>query len=49
MKGFKLVLSALLLTLIYVSTLAQVDPMSPMPNDESVRSGVLENGMTYYL
>lgn len=28
---------------------AQVDPMQPMPNDESVRTGVLENGMTYYI
>ena len=49
MKRFKMVLSALMLTLVYVSTLAQVDPMAPMPNDESVRSGVLENGMTYYI
>jgi len=29
--------------------MAQADPMSPMPNDESVRTGVLENGMTYYI
>ena len=49
MKRFKMVLSALMLTLVYVSTLAQVDPMAPMPNDESVRSGVLSNGMTYYI
>ena len=50
MKRIKLMLSALMLTVIYVSTMAQVDdPMSPMPNDESVRSGVLENGMTYYI
>ncbi len=49
MKRFKIVLSALMLTLVYVSTLAQVDPMAPMPNDESVRSGVLSNGMTYYI
>ncbi len=50
MKRFKLMLSVLMLTVIYVSTLAQVDdPMSPMPNDESVRSGVLSNGMTYYI
>jgi len=38
-----------MLTVVYVSVLAQVDPMSPVPNDESVRSGVLENGMTYYI
>ncbi len=49
MKKFRMVLSALMLTIVYVSTLAQVDPMSPMPNDESVRAGVLENGMTYYI
>jgi len=49
MKRFKFALSALLLMIISVNTMAQVDPMSPMPNDESVRSGVLENGMTYYI
>jgi len=49
MKHFKLMLSAILLTAVFVSTLAQVDPMLPMPNDESVRYGVLENGMTYYI
>lgn len=49
MKRIKFILSALLLTAVYVSTQAQVDPMSPMPNDESVRHGVLENGMTYYI
>ena len=26
-----------------------MDPMAPLPNDESVRSGVLDNGMTYYI
>ncbi len=49
MKKFKLLLSVILLTVVYVTSLAQVDPMSPMPNDESVRQGVLENGMTYYI
>jgi zinc protease len=49
MKRFKFVLSALMLTVLCVSTLAQGDPMSPVPNDKSVRSGVLENGMTYYI
>ena len=33
----------------YSLALAQLDPMSPMPNDESVRHGVLDNGMTYYI
>ncbi len=28
---------------------AQMDPNQPIPNDESVRYGVLENGMTYYI
>jgi len=49
MKRFRMVLSVLMLTIVYVSIMAQVDPMSPMPNDESVRTGVLENGMTYYI
>lgn len=39
----------LLLAVVYIRIHAQVDPMSPMPNDESVRHGVLENGMTYYI
>jgi len=49
MKQIKIVLATIMLTVICVSTQAQVDPMSPMPNDESVRYGVLENGMTYYI
>ena len=49
MKYTKFIMTALLLMLTYLVTLAQVDPMSPMPNDESVRHGVLENGMTYYI
>jgi zinc protease len=49
MKRSKLYLSAILLAAVYVSAMAQVDPMSPVPNDESVRHGVLDNGMTYYI
>lgn len=49
MKKNKLVLSVILLIAICVSTLAQVDPMSPMPNDENVRYGVLDNGLSYYI
>jgi zinc protease len=49
MKRFKMLLSVLMLTIICVSAWAQVDPMAPVPNDESVRQGVLENGMTYYI
>jgi zinc protease len=49
MKKNKLLLSGILLTFVYLTSLAQVDPMSPMPNDESVRHGVLENGLSYYI
>jgi len=49
MKRSKLYLSVILLAVVYVSSLAQVDPMSPVPNDESVRHGKLDNGMTYYI
>jgi zinc protease len=49
MKTIKLVMPVLLLAVLYISIHAQVDPMAPMPNDESVRHGVLENGMTYYI
>jgi len=49
MKQLKLMLSAIVLMIIFVSAEAQVDPMSPMPNDESVRYGVLDNGLTYYI
>ena len=27
----------------------QMDPTAPLPNDETVRYGVLDNGMTYYI
>jgi len=49
MKQIRLILSAALLMVVYAHALAQVDPMAPMPNDESVRYGVLDNGMTYYI
>jgi len=49
MKRSKLYLSAIILAVVCVSAFAQVDPMSPVPNDESVRHGVLDNGMTYYI
>ena len=49
MKKSKLYLSAIILAVVSVSAFAQVDPMSPVPNDESVRHGVLDNGMTYYI
>ena len=49
LKGKIIGLSAFLLMFSYSLALAQLDPMSPMPNDESVRHGVLDNGMTYYI
>jgi len=39
----------LILLALFVNVRAQVDPMQPVPNDESVRHGVLENGLTYYI
>lgn len=49
MKLTKRVFSFLIIASVCSLTFAQVDPMQPMPNDESVRTGVLENGMTYYI
>jgi zinc protease len=49
MKRFKVFFSLLLLSLVSQLALAQMDPMAPLPNDESVRQGVLDNGMTYYI
>lgn len=31
------------------SAMAQLNPMSPIPVDDQVRTGKLENGMTYYI
>ena len=49
MKSIKTVFSLLLLSVVSQLGLAQMDPMAPLPNDESVRHGVLDNGMTYYI
>ena len=49
MKHMKGIFSLVFLGLIYAFAAAQVDPNQPVPNDESVRYGVLENGMTYYI
>ena len=49
MKRIRIFLTIALLTLISQFALAQMDPMAPLPNDESVRQGVLDNGMTYYI
>jgi len=49
MKHLKSITTILLLMALFVNARAQVDPMQPVPNDESVRHGVLENGLTYYI
>lgn len=49
MNRFSTIFTALLLTVVSQFTMAQMDPMAPIPNDESVRYGVLDNGMTYYI
>ncbi len=49
MKLTKKVFSFFLIASVCSLSFAQVDPTQPMPNDESVRTGVLENGMTYYI
>ena len=49
MKHLRSVISLFLLAALCANASAQVDPNQPMPNDESVRQGVLENGMTYYI
>jgi len=49
MKHLRSVISIFLLAALFAITSAQMDPMQPLPNDESVRQGVLENGMTYYI
>jgi len=49
MKLTKRILSILILASVCSFTFGQMDPMQAMPNDETVRTGVLENGMTYYI
>jgi len=49
MKLTKSFLSILFIASFCSLSFAQVDPMQAMPNDETVRTGVLENGMTYYI
>lgn len=41
----------LLLTAVLAmgSAVAQLNPMSPIPTDEELRTGTLDNGMTYYI
>ena len=49
MKKLTLIFASAMLLLAFGPLQAQLDPMSPLPLDESVRYGVLENGMTYYI
>ena len=49
MKRINRFLTIALLALVSQLATAQMDPMAPLPNDESVRHGVLDNGMTYYI
>ncbi|MEN8229232.1 MAG: insulinase family protein [Bacteroidota bacterium] len=49
MRRNNLIISMLLLAVLTMPSFGQLDPMQPLPNDESVRYGVLENGMTYYI
>ena len=48
MKHLRTVISLIFLLALFANSRAQ-DPMQPLPNDESVRHGVLDNGMTYYI
>jgi zinc protease len=49
MKHMRFVLPVLLSALISLPSFGQLDPMQPLPNDETVLHGVLENGITYYI
>jgi len=49
MKLTKKLFSTLFIASVCAVSFAQVDPLQPVPNDETVRYGVLENGMTYYI
>ena len=49
MKHLRTVISLIILLALFANLKAQVDPMQPLPNDESVRHGVLDNGMTYFI
>ncbi|MCP4310978.1 MAG: insulinase family protein [Bacteroidetes bacterium] len=49
MKRISVFFTIVLLAVVSQLALAQMDPKAPLPNDESVRHGVLDNGMTYYI
>ncbi len=48
-KHITLFVLAVFFTLTGSLLAQQIDPMQPLPNDETVRFGILENGMTYYI
>ena len=45
----KKILTAVAALAVCGSTLAQIDPMAPIPADTALRTGRLANGMTYYV
>jgi zinc protease len=49
MKHYKLFILTVALFSGYLSLSGQMDPNQPLANDESVRYGVLDNGLTYYI
>jgi zinc protease len=49
MKRIRIFLTAVIAISSTMIVSSQGDPNQPLPNDESVRFGVLENGMTYYI
>ncbi|MCK5137174.1 MAG: insulinase family protein [Bacteroidales bacterium] len=49
MTRLKTIISVVLFAAVYMQSFAQMDPMQPLPNDETVLHGVLDNGITYYI
>ena len=49
MKRIRILFAAVITIIFSVVAVSQGDPNQPLPNDESVHYGVLDNGMTYYI
>ena len=49
MKYLRPIYTIVFFVTIFANSFAQVDPMQAIPLDESVKYGVLENGLTYYI
>ena len=49
MKRLLLIAVALLVGGMAMTAQAQVDPMKPIEADKEIRTGVLPNGLTYYI